>query len=138
MVQYQKPLPAPTLDSKGFWDGCKRHEILIQRCKDCGTLRHYPRPMCPKCNSMNTEWVKVSGKGKIYTWTVVHQPAHPAFTEVPYAVVIVELEEGVRMTSNMVGCQPDDLYIGMPVEVVFDDVTDEVTLPKFRPLENKS
>jgi len=90
--------------------------------------------MCPECNSWNTEWVKASGRGKVYSWMVAFQPFHPAFFgDVPYAVVMVELEEGVRLTANMVDCKPDDLYIGMPVEVVFDDVTEEITLPKFRP-----
>jgi len=80
---------------------------------------------------MNTEWVKVSGKGRVYSWTIVTRPVHPAF-EVPYAVVIVELDERVRLVSNIVDCKPEDVYIGMPVEVTFEDVTGEITLPKFR------
>lgn len=128
---YIKPLPQLTPDSKEFWDGCKRHELLIQRCKGCGTYRHYPRPMCHKCNSMNAEWVRVSGKGKVFSWTVTARAFYPGF-EVPYAVVIIELDEGVRMVSNVVDCKPEDLYIGMPVEVVFEDVTKEITLPKFK------
>jgi len=133
MADYNKPLPQITLETKEFWEGCKRHELLIQRCKDCGTYRHYPRPMCPNCGSWHVEWAKVSGKGKVYTYIVAHRPFHPAFfSDVPYAVVIVELEEGVRIVSNVVDCRPDDIYIGMPVEVVFDDVTDEVTIPRFR------
>lgn len=130
---YKKPLPGPTLESKEFWEGCKRHELLIQRCRDCGSYRHYPRLLCPKCNSENTEWVKVSGKGQVYTWAVAVQPFHPGFAEdVPYAMVIVELEEGVRLMTNIMDSRPEDLYIGMPVKVVFDDVTEEVTLPKFK------
>ncbi|MBE0415430.1 MAG: Zn-ribbon domain-containing OB-fold protein [Dehalococcoidia bacterium] len=133
MAQYIKPLPQITAETREFWEGCKRHELLIQRCKDCGVYRHYPRLMCPKCGSWNVEWVKVGGRGKVYTWTVAVQPFHPGFFEdVPYAVVIVELEEGVRMVSNIVDCAPEEIYIGMPVEVVFDDVTEEVTLPRFR------
>jgi len=89
--------------------------------------------MCPNCGSWNAEWAEVSGKGKVYTYIVAHQPFHPAFVDdVPYAVVIVELEEGVRLVSNVVDCRPEDIYIGMPVEVVFDDVTEKVTLPRFR------
>jgi hypothetical protein len=89
--------------------------------------------MCPKCGSWNAEWAKVSGKGKVYTYIVAHQLFHPGFfADGPYAVVIVGLEEGVRIVSNVVDCRPDDIYIGMPVEVVFDDVTEEVTLPRFR------
>ncbi len=133
MADYNKPLPQITQETREFWEGCKRHELLIQRCKDCGKYRHYPRPMCPKCGSWNAEWAKVSGKGKVYTYIVTHQPFHPGFfADGPYAMVIVGLEEGVRIVSNVVDCRPDDIYIGMPVEVVFDDVTDEVTIPRFR------
>jgi hypothetical protein len=80
---------------------------------------------------MNAEWVRVSGKGKVFSWTVTARAFYPGF-EVPYAVVIIELDEGVRMVSNVVDCKPEDLYIGMPVEVVFEDVTKEITLPKFK------
>jgi len=133
LTQYSKPLPMITAETREFWEGCKRHELLIQRCKDCGTYRHYPRPMCPNCGSWNVEWAKVSGKGKVYTYIVAHQPFHPGFfADAPYAVVIVELEEGVRIVSNIVDCTPEDIYIGIPVEVEFDDVTEEVTLPRFR------
>lgn len=135
MTEYRKPLPRSTLDSREFWEGCKRHELVIQRCKDCGTYRHYPRAMCSNCNSTNIEWAKVSGKGSVYTYTVAYPPVHPAFAdEVPYAIAIVELEEGVRMVTNVVDCKPEDIYIGMSVEVVFDEVTDQVTLPRFRRL----
>ncbi|RLC72401.1 MAG: hypothetical protein DRI26_03045 [Chloroflexi bacterium] len=138
MMQYSKPLPVITAETREFWQGCKRHELVFQRCKDCGTYRHYPRPMCPSCGSWNVEWAKVSGKGKVYTYIIAHQPFHPAFVnDVPYAVVVVELEEGVRLVSNIVDCKPEDIYIGMPVEVIFDDVTEEVTLPRFRPRGNQ-
>ncbi len=133
MAEYKKPLPKPTADSAGFWEGCKRHELVIQQCTDCGKYRHYPQPMCPACHSMNREWSRVSGKGKIYTYVRCPQAFHPGWAdEAPYGVVTVELDEGVRMVSNMVDVKPEDLEIGMPVEVVFEDVTDEVTLPKFK------
>ncbi|MDY6907448.1 MAG: Zn-ribbon domain-containing OB-fold protein [Chloroflexota bacterium] len=133
MADYTKPLPMVTPDTREFWEGCKRHELVIQRCRDCGALRHYPRPMCPACGSWDAEWVRVSGRGKVYTWTVAVQPFHPGFLdEMPYASVTVELDEGVRMVSNVVDVPPEELYIGMPVEVVFEDVTEEITLPKFK------
>ena len=133
MTEYKKPLPMPTMDSTGFWEGCKRHELVIQRCTDCGKYRHYPQPMCPDCHSLSWEWAKVSGKGKIYTYTICHRAFHPGWAdEVPYAVVTVGLDEGVRMASNMVDVDPEELEIGMPVEVVFEDVTEETTLPKFK------
>jgi len=133
MADYNKPLPKITWETREFWEGCKRHELLIQRCKDCGTYRHYPRPICPNCSSWNVEWAKISGKGKVYTYIVAHRPFHPGFVDdAPYAVVVVELEDGVRLVSNIIDRKPEDIYIGMPVEVVFDDVTEGITLPRFR------
>lgn len=133
MVEYSKPLPEITPDNKPFWDACKRHELSLQRCQDCGHLR-LPSPICQECLSMNAEWVKVSGRGKLYTWTTIFQRYHPAFTdELPYNVAMVELEEGPRVITNIVECKNDDLHIGMEVEVVFEDVTEEITLPKFKP-----
>lgn len=133
MSQRDKPLPQITPEAKEFWEGCRRRELLIQKCLACGVLRHYPRIMCSNCGSWDTEWVRASGKGKVYSWTVGHQAFHPGFVEdVPYASVIVELNEGVRLMTNVIDVNPEELYIGMPVEVVFEDVTDEITLPKFR------
>jgi len=133
MLQYDKPLPEITAESKGFWEGCRRHELLIQKCRVCGALRHYPRAMCPNCGSWETEWVKVSGRGKVYSWMVTHRPFHHGFAgDVPYVSVIVELEEGVRLMTEVVDVKPEELYIGMPVEVVFEDVMPEITLPKFK------
>ena len=107
--------------------------LLIQRCRDCGTYRHIPRPMCPECHSLNSEWSQVSGRGKVYSFTVSYRAAHPAFKEdVPYIIAIVKLEEGVGLTTNIIDCSPEEIYVGMPVEVVFDDVTGEITLPKFK------
>lgn len=133
MAGYQKPLPFPTQDTKEYWEGCKHHQLLIQRCRNCDAFRFYPRPMCPNCNSMDSEWAEAKGKGKVYSWTVAVQQFHPAF-EVPYIVAIVELEEGVRIITNILECQPAELYVGMPVVVVFEDVTEEITLPKFKPV----
>ena len=133
-TEYQKPLPEITEETKEYWEGCKRHELRMQRCKECGTYVWYPQPMCHNCNSMNLEWTRVSGKGMVYSYTIIHHPTGRAWeSEVPYAVVLVELPEGVRMVSNLVDCRQEDVKIGMPVEVVFDDVTQEITLPKFRP-----
>ena len=134
-VQYDMshPIPRPQtdLDTEGFWEGVKRHELVFQRCKQCGTWLHPPRPMCPKCHSLEKEWVPVSGKGAVYSWVTYHEPPHPGF-KAPYSVVLVELEEGVRLISNMVDTKPEEIHIGMPVEVVFDDLGEDLTLPKFR------
>lgn len=132
-MEHSKPLPLPNSDSEAFWDFCQRHELRIQQCTSCGGFRHYPRPLCDRCHSDAFRWTRVSGRGKVYTWTVAHHAFHPGFREdLPLAVVTVELEEGVRMVSQVVDAAHDELYIGMPVEVVFEDVTPSVTLPKFR------
>ena len=132
--RYAKPLPRVDEESKGFWEACQRHELYLQRCGDCRALRYYPRALCPSCLSDRIEWVRASGKGTVYTFTVTHQNQSPGFRDsLPYVMAYVELAEGVRMLSNIVGCAPDAVRIGMPVEVVFEDVTPDVTLPKFRP-----
>lgn len=134
MVEYSRPLPEITPDNQAFWDACQRHELSLQRCQDCGDLR-LPSPICPDCLSMSSEWVRVSGRAKVYTWVVIYQRYHPAFAEdIPYNVAMVELAEGPRLITNIVGCSNEDIHIGMAVEVVFEDVTDEVTLPKFKPV----
>ena len=133
-MAYTKPLPRIDEESRGFWEACARHEIYFQRCRDCGTTRCYPRALCPACLSSATEWVRASGKGTVYTFTVTHQNQAPGFREeVPYVLAVVELAEGVRMMTNIVGCPPEDVRIGMAVEVIFEDVTPEVALPRFRP-----
>ncbi|MDP2661541.1 MAG: Zn-ribbon domain-containing OB-fold protein, partial [Dehalococcoidia bacterium] len=124
MAEYNKPLPAPSKDSEAFWEGCKRHELLIQECLGCGKLRFYPRVVCPNCMSSDFEWRRASGKGTVYTFSVLYRGPTQAFkAECPYTLALVELDEGVRMTSNIVGCRPDDVRIGMKVQGVFEDVT---------------
>lgn len=130
----EKLLPHIDEMSRPYWEGAKRHELLLQKCQECGYYRYPPGETCPSCLSDKLEWVKVSGRGSVYTWTVFHQAYHPAYKDdIPYAVVVVELEEGPRMITNLVNCRIEDIKMGMPVEVVFDDVTEEVSLPKFRP-----
>ena len=134
MSDYRKPLPEITPAMRPFWDAARRHELVVQRCAGCGTHRFPARDLCSRCLSRTVEWAPVSGRGTIFSWTMMHQVYHPGFAdEVPYAVVVVELEEGVRLVSNLVGCPVDAIVAGMPVEVTFEDVTPEVTLPKFRP-----
>ena len=132
--KYEKLLPRIDEMSRPYWEGAKRHELLLQKCQECGHYRYPPGETCPSCLSDKLEWVKVSGRGSVYTWTVFHRAYHPAYKDdIPYAVVVVELEEGPRMITNLVNCRIEDIKMGMPVEVVFDDVTEEVSLPKFRP-----
>lgn len=131
--EYAKPLPAMDGLAKEFYGWCKQRELRFQRCTECGAWRHVPREMCPECGSSQWAWAKSTGRGTVFTWTVVVRALMPAFqADTPYAPVVVEMDEGVRLLSSVVDCPPDQLQIGMPVEVTFEDVTPEVTLPKFR------
>jgi hypothetical protein len=133
MFQLDKPLPGITEDSAPYWEGTRAGELRAQRCLDCGHLRFPPAVLCPKCLGENLEWRRLSGRGRIYTYIVVHRPQHPAFfADAPYNVAIVELEEGIRLHSSIVDCAPAELRVGLPVAVVFDRINDEVTLPRFR------
>lgn len=125
--------PRVDLDNQGFWEAVRQHKLVFQKCKDCGLLVHRPRPMCPRCNSMEREWAPSTGKGVVYSWVnfVYANAAYPGI-KVPYTVVVVEMAEGVRMISNLYDVKPEEVYVGMPVEVVFDDIADDLTLPKFR------
>jgi uncharacterized OB-fold protein len=134
MNGYQKPLPQPSHLTHPFWDGVRRHELLVQRCSSCGMLRHIPKPWCPDCLSQQFTWAPMNGAGHVYSYTVMHRaPASSFNEELPYVVALVQLDEGVRMISNIVGCSPEDVHIGMPVNVIYEDVTDEISLFKFAP-----
>lgn len=129
-----KPLPDPTDASRPFWDACRRHELRIQRCLDCGSLIHYPKIHCPKDGGERFEWALMSGRGSVYSFIVCHRAFHESFKpEVPYVVAVIELEEGVRLMSNVIGVDPDDVHVGMAVAVEFEDVNESFSLPKFRP-----
>ncbi|MGH7848318.1 MAG: Zn-ribbon domain-containing OB-fold protein [Candidatus Binatia bacterium] len=135
MSEYNKPLPVFSVESKPFWEGCKNHQLLLPHCQRCGNYWFPAGATCPKCLSTQWEWSKSSGKGKIYSFGVYHRLYHKGFeADLPYALVVVQLDEGPRVMSNVVGCAPDKLTCDMPVEVVFDDVTEETTLYKFRPV----
>jgi uncharacterized OB-fold protein len=131
---YRRPLPRVDEESRGFWEALARHELYVQRCRDCGTKRFYPRAVCTACLSSATEWLRASGRGRVYSFTVTHQNQAPGFRDqLPYVLAYVTLEEGPTLMTNLVGCAPDAVRVGMAVEVVFEDVTPDVTLPKFRP-----
>jgi uncharacterized OB-fold protein len=127
----ERPVPPPNPLTAGFWEAARRHELVVQRC-ECGRYRHYPQVLCPDCRSAIWTWAKVSGRGEIYTFTVTHRPFHPAWADtLPYAVATVELEEGVRMVSDLPPEDTEAVRIGAPVELFFDD-QESVTLPRFR------
>ena len=133
MSDYTKPLPEPSIDSKPHWDGLKAHRLMLQTCDGCGKIRHYPRPVCADCYSMEVTWTEASGKGALYSWTETHHPFHVGFRgETPYILATVDLPEGVRIQTQLVGANLADLKLGQAVEVVYADVTPEVTLPLVR------
>lgn len=129
-----RPRPSTNLDNQFFFDGAKDGKLLIQTCSSCGALRHPPGPMCPRCQSLEWETVEASGKGTVYSFVTNHYPQVPAF-DYPLNVALIELEEGVRLISNVVGIPAEDVEIGMAVEVEFTAFDDELTLPQFRPVE---
>jgi uncharacterized OB-fold protein len=126
------PLPEPIAESVPFWEGCQRGELLYQRCRECGAAIHDPAGACRVCLSPDLDWVRSEGKGTVYSWTVIWRPQTPAF-EVPYAVAIVDMAEGYQMLTSLIDCDTDDIRLGLPVEVAFRRLSDEITLPYFRP-----
>lgn len=125
-----RPRPVVNRDNAGFWEGVRQHRLLIQRCTGCGTLRHPWLPGCNTCAGPDWDTVEASGEGAVYSYVVMHHPPFPAFTP-PYAVALVELAEGVRMISNVVGTAPDKVRIGMPVRLAFQEYDDALVLPVF-------
>ncbi len=129
-------MPKPTPETAPYWEALRRHELRVQRCDDCGEAFFYPRNVCPACLSDRLTWVPASGRGRLHSFTIVHAGIATPPLPLPYVVAIVELDEGPRLMSNLVGVDPDPeaLSCDMPVEIEFADVTDEVTLPRFRPV----
>ena len=135
---YRKPLPTPSPETRPYWDGCKNHELWLPFCPSCQSFFFYPRDFCPRCFSWDVEWRRVSGRGKVYTFAIHYRPWHPGWAaEIPYVTALVELEEGPRLYTNLIDVDPDPRKIrcDMPVEVVFEDINEEITLPKFRPVQ---
>jgi uncharacterized OB-fold protein len=132
-----KPLPRPTPETQPFWDALKQHELRIQRCMACGKPYFYPRPFCPQCFSWDVEWFTCSGKATLHTYEIIHRAPRAFQADAPYVIAVVQLEEGPRMMSNIVGVEPDPsrLAVDMPLEIIYDDVNSEITLPKFRPAQ---
>ncbi len=131
---WNRPLPSIAGETKPFWDSCRRGQLVIQRCDDCNEYQWYPRGICANCWSENIQWVQSSGRGTVWTYTVTQQNRTTGFAEmVPYVLALVELEEGVRMFTNIVDCNPRDVHIGMAVEVTFQTATPQITIPYFKP-----
>jgi uncharacterized OB-fold protein len=127
-------LPVSTALTEPYWDGAREHKLLYQQCRVCGANWHPPMPICPVCHSSTIDWLPAAGGGSIYTYTIVRHPTHPAFADrVPYAVAVVELDEGPHVVTNVINCAPETVRGGMRVRIVFEDVADGVTLPQAEP-----
>ncbi|HEX8969463.1 MAG TPA: Zn-ribbon domain-containing OB-fold protein [Chloroflexota bacterium] len=129
-----KLIPGLSPLTEPYWAGARRGELLIQRCQACGQQWHPPLPRCPACHSADITWTPVSGRGHVYTYTVVYHATHVAMADkVPYISALVELEEGPRVLTNLRNCTEDEVRVGMPVRLRFEALTPEITLPQFEP-----
>jgi hypothetical protein len=127
-----RPAPILTEDNEGYWTAARQGRLSVQRCAQCGRLQHPPRPMCPVCHSLDQRPVDLVGTGVVYSFSLLHHPQHPAFTY-PVIAVLVDLDEGVRVASNLVGVDPADVRIGLPVQVSFAPAKDDTAVPVFEP-----
>ena len=135
-MDFSRPLPQPTPVTQPFWDALREHRVVIQRCRECGAHVYYPRAACSACWSPDLDWVEVSGRGEVHTFTIARAPTAPHFRdEVPQIIALVELDEGVRLTTTLPGLRPEDVRVGLAVEPRFDDVPGgEVTLLRYAPV----
>ena len=131
-----KHFPRPTPETEVYWEGCRKHELLLQRCTQCSEFQFYPRIICTNCASEDLEWVKGSGRGRVLTFAIVRRAVSEAYAaDVPYVVALIQLDEGPTMMSNVVQCDPETVKIGSPVQVIFEDWSEEISVPQFRPLQ---
>jgi uncharacterized protein len=131
----EMPMPAANAETVGWWEAAADHRLVVQRCTGCGQTRHPPGPVCPRCRSSASEWSALAGTGTVYTFTVVRQAFIPSLTDkLPYVVVAVELDgaQGARIVSNLVEVEPEEVTVGMPVEVAWEDMGPELAVPRFR------
>jgi uncharacterized OB-fold protein len=129
---YIKPVPEPTQESKPYWDGLNEGRLMLQSCAACGKVRHYPRPICDTCHSFDVRWVQSKGQGKVHSWTVTHHAFNPGFKgELPYVLVTIDLDDGVRMQAPLRKAGAEELAIGQPVRIVFEPARQGLTLPAF-------
>lgn len=138
-MDLDRPLPQPiTPEARPYWDGLREGKLMLPRCEECGHVFFYPRVLCPRCASRAITWVQASGRGRLHAFGIGHQSFNRAYTvRPPYVLAMIELEEGPRMLSNLVNVEPDPQAVtcDMPVEVVFETLTDDVTLPLFQPAD---
>ena len=139
-MQYVKPMPSLDPDIAPFWQAAKKHEFVLMRCKKCGAW-YFPAAYCRFHDNEplfgNMEWTQASGKGKVFAFNITYRAFNPAFAkDIPYVFALIELDEGPIFGTNVIGCAPEAVKIGMPVEVVFDDISEEFALPKFKPIQS--
>ena len=134
MVEQSKPVQFPDMETEPFWAAAREHKLMLPKCQECGFIIFPPKARCPRCRSTNVQWTELSGKGTVYTFSIMHDTFIRGY-EPPYVIAQVELEEqpGLRLNSNILECEVSAVHIGMPVEVTFEDRTEEATLPQFRP-----
>ena len=135
-MSYKKPIPVPQGESDYYWEKAKEEVLWLRKCNECQETYFYPRDISPCCFSKDTSWIQASGRAKLFTYGIVHRAPHAGFVDdVPFVTAIVQLEEGPKMATNIVmdDPTPEKLQIDMALEVVFDSITDEITLPKFKP-----
>ena len=134
-MDLERPLPHPiTPEARPYWEGLREQKLMLPRCRACRRTHFYPRVLCPHCHAADLEWVQASGRGRLYAFEIAYQSFNKAFkVKPPFVLAMVELEEGPRMMTNVVGCAPDEVRVGMAVEVEYEDVTAEITLAKFKP-----
>ncbi len=128
------PPPLANTTTIGWWEQAAEHRLVVQRCTACGQTRFPPAPICPACRHDGAEWHEVSGRGEVYTFTTVHRPV-AGDMKLPFVIAVIALEDSgdLRIISNLVNVEPDDIEIGMPVEVVWEDMSDDLAVPRFRP-----
>ena len=131
----RRPIPKPTPETQEYWDGARRGELRIQRCRSCGKAYFFPRPFCPNCSSKDVEWFTATGKGKLYSYVISHRPAYGFDDFTPYVIAVVELDEGPRLMTNIIGVEarPENLPVDLPVEVTWEQLDDEISVPLFKP-----
>jgi uncharacterized OB-fold protein len=136
MAEIVRPIPEVTPELRPFFEASRNGQLVVQKCANCGDLRFPPHRLCSKCLSRESSWTPVSGEGEVYSFIIMHRVYHPAFAnQVPYAVAMIKLKEGAKMVSNVIGIDPHSIKCGMPVKVCFEKLSDEVTLPMFRPAD---
>ena len=138
-MSYDKPLPKINSDNRSFWEGCRAHELRFQQCSHCGHVRWPPADICPQCHNTECTRLLSKGVGRVYTFAVYHTAYHPGFApELPYTAAVVALDEGTHILTNIVDCHPEAVTCDMPVTVVWEEVDETTTLPKFKPIDRGS